>query len=139
MLTRAVPASGRARAYVDGRMASVPQLADLGGRLVDLHGQHAHQSLLAPTAQRAALDAAADIDVDGIARARRRVRDLQPRSRRPSVATPGARARELDLLRYQVGGARCRRSRSPTEDEDVRNPRKRCCPKLRHSRRPRHR
>src|ERR1700722_17979523 len=64
VLTRGVPASGRARAYVDGRMASAPQLAELGGRLVDLHGQHAHQSLLHPAAQRAALDAAGGVSTE---------------------------------------------------------------------------
>ena len=59
VLTRVIPASGRGRAYIDGRMASASQLAEVGGRLVDLHGQHAHQSLLHPAAQRRALDAAA--------------------------------------------------------------------------------
>ncbi len=118
VLTRAVPASGRARAYIDRRMASAPQLADLGGRLVDLHGQHAHQSLLAPTAQRAALDSAGDIDVEGIARARRRVRDLTAQQ----AALGGdarTRARELDLLRYQVGELDAAGLESPTEDEEL--------------------
>ena len=46
VLSRAVPADGRSRAYLDGRMASVGALAELGERLVALHGQHAHQSLL---------------------------------------------------------------------------------------------
>ena len=53
ILTRVIPASGRARAYVDGRHGRPrPPSAELGGRLVDLHGQHAHQSLLRPAAQR---------------------------------------------------------------------------------------
>ena len=58
----AVPADGRSRAYLDGRMASVGALAELGERLVDLHGQHAHQSLLSGAAQRDALDSYAGTD-----------------------------------------------------------------------------
>src|SRR3954470_7586182 len=64
VLGRVVPASGRSRAYIDGRMAPVAALAEAGSRLVDLHGQHAHQSLLQPAAQRGALDAFAGVDLD---------------------------------------------------------------------------
>ena len=56
VLARVLPADGRSRAYIDGRLATAGELAELGGVLVDLHGQHAHQSLLAPAVQRAALD-----------------------------------------------------------------------------------
>ena len=56
VLARVVPLDGRSRAYVDGRLATVGELAEVGTRLVDLHGQHAHQSLLAPAVQRAVLD-----------------------------------------------------------------------------------
>ncbi len=62
VLSRVVPADGRSRAYLDGRMASVGALAELGERLVDLHGQHAHQSLLSGAAQRDALDSYAGTD-----------------------------------------------------------------------------
>src|SRR5437899_2134525 len=57
VLTRVVPAEGRSRAYVNGRMATASVLAEWGSRLVDLHGQHAHQSLLSGAAQRETLDA----------------------------------------------------------------------------------
>ena len=119
VLTRMVPASGRSRAYVDGRMAGVAALARLGGTLVDLHGQHAHQSLLHPTAQRLALDASGSIATDELARAGRRVRDLQS----AQTALGGdarARARELDLLRYQLAELDAARLVSPTEDQDLR-------------------
>src|SRR3954468_17883739 len=56
VLSRVIPASGRSRAYVDGRPVPAATLAEVGGGLVDLHGQHAHQSLLATPVQRAALD-----------------------------------------------------------------------------------
>ena len=53
VLRRVVLAAGRSRAYVDGGLATVAEIAARGGLLVDLHGQHAHQSLLAPATQRA--------------------------------------------------------------------------------------
>ena len=46
VLRRVVPRDGRSRAYVDGRLATVGALAEAGVGLVDLHGQHEHQSLL---------------------------------------------------------------------------------------------
>ena len=52
VLARVVPADGRSRAYVNGRMATVASLAEEGIRLVDLHGQHSHQSLLGAATQR---------------------------------------------------------------------------------------
>src|SRR6476659_10233848 len=64
VLRRVVPAaSGRSRAYVDGSMATMGALSDVGAGLVDLHGQHAHQSLLSAAVQRAALDAFAGSDI----------------------------------------------------------------------------
>ena len=46
ILARAVPAQGRSRAWIDGRMAPVSALAEAGARLLELHGQHSQQSLL---------------------------------------------------------------------------------------------
>src|SRR5438105_10237764 len=40
VLVRVVPRDGRSRAYVDGRLATVGELAERGASLVDLHGQH---------------------------------------------------------------------------------------------------
>src|SRR5204863_337389 len=101
VLARVVPASGRTRAYVDGRMAPVAALAEAGAALVDLHGQHAHQSLLGTAVQRAALDAFGAIDLGALAAARQQVRDIDQQ-----LAALGgdarARAREIDLLRFQV-------------------------------------
>ncbi len=101
VLTRVIPAEGRSRAYVNGRPATASALADLGARLVDLHGQHSHQSLLGVTAQRGALDQFGHIDLTGLEGARKRMVDIQT-----ALAELGGdertRARELDLLRYQV-------------------------------------
>jgi len=57
LLRRVVDASGRSRAYVNGTAVTLAQLRALGELLLDVHGQHAHQSLLRPAAQLALLDA----------------------------------------------------------------------------------
>ena len=102
VLARAVPRTGRSRAYVDGHLATVAELAEHGRRLVDLHGQHAHQSLLVPRVQREALDRFGAVDLGPLARARARRADADV-----ALAALGgdsrARAREIDLLRFQVG------------------------------------
>lgn len=61
LLRRVVDAGGRSRAYINGSPATVQQLREVGEWLVDIHGQHAHQSLLRPDAQRALLDAHAGL------------------------------------------------------------------------------
>jgi DNA repair protein RecN (Recombination protein N) len=101
ILTRVVPRDGRSRAYVNGRLATVAQLAEIGSELVDIHGQHAHQSLLTPHDQRSALDEFGRIDLSELNSARERLTEIDA-----MLATLGgderARAREIDLLRFQV-------------------------------------
>ena len=57
LLRRTLDGDGRSRAWINGRPATLAQLKEVGERLVDLHGQHAHQSLTAPDVQRALVDA----------------------------------------------------------------------------------
>ncbi|MGH9297242.1 MAG: DNA repair protein RecN, partial [Acidimicrobiales bacterium] len=101
VLGRELPADGRSRAYVNGQMATAAALAELGANLLDLHGQHAHQSLLHQRAQREALDRFAGVTTGDVDEARARVRGLDAR-----LAELGGDervlARELDLLRYQL-------------------------------------
>jgi DNA repair protein RecN (Recombination protein N) len=101
VLSRVVPARGRSRAYVDGRLATIAELADWGRRLVDLHGQHAHQSLLSSAVQRDILDRFGAVDLTEMVQARRRLVELDA-----ELAALGgderARAREIDLYRFQV-------------------------------------
>ncbi|MDQ1383306.1 MAG: repair protein RecN [Actinomycetota bacterium] len=105
VLARVIPAVGRSRGYVNGRLATVSELAECGRRLVDLHGQHAHQSLLAPAEQRALLDRFVGEKAQSALTALRAARDESRRTRDELGALGGderARAREVDLLRYQV-------------------------------------
>ena len=101
VLARVIPLDGRSRAYVNGRLATVANLAEHGVALVDLHGQHAHQSLLGQSAQRAALDAFAGVDLTELRAARARLTEIDA-----NMAAIGgderARAREIDLLSFQV-------------------------------------
>jgi len=101
VLARVVPARGRSRAYVDGRMATAAELAALGAELVDLHGQHAHQSLLATSAQRQALDQFGEVDREPLLDARRALADIDE-ALAALGGDPRARAREVDLLRFQL-------------------------------------
>lgn len=57
ILRRTVDQQGRSRGFINGVPVTLGQLRDLGEQLIDIHGQHAHQSLLKPAHQRALLDA----------------------------------------------------------------------------------
>lgn len=56
LMRRTVDAAGRSKAFINGTPVTLTQLRGLGELLVDVHGQHAHQSLLRPAAQITLLD-----------------------------------------------------------------------------------
>ena len=56
LLRRVIDKNGRSRAFINGRPTTLGQLRETGDRLVDIHGQHAHQSLLKMDSQRVLLD-----------------------------------------------------------------------------------
>lgn len=103
LLRRVVDRNARSRAFVNGAAATVQQLGELGELLVDIHGQHAHQSLVRAPAQRELLDAHA-----GLAPAVREVgaayRDWQrhARLRAEQETHAAARAAEREQLSWQV-------------------------------------
>ena len=104
LLRRVVDAGGRSRAYINGSPATVQQLREVGEWLVDIHGQHAHQSLLRGDAQRALLDAHAGLGatVRDVADAWKVWRDAELALR---GATEGVEAlqREREQLQWQIG------------------------------------
>ncbi len=57
LLRRVIDISGRSRSFINGRSVTLQQLRVAGEKLVDIHGQHVHQSLLRNEAQRDLLDA----------------------------------------------------------------------------------
>jgi DNA repair protein RecN (Recombination protein N) len=115
IVTRSVPADGRSRAWVNGRMSPVSALNDTVAELVEIHGQHEHQSLTTPNAQRAVLDAHAGTDLAPVTTVRARLRQLQT-----ELAELGGdeqqRAREADVLRYQVDEIAAAHLDDPDED-----------------------
>jgi DNA repair protein RecN (Recombination protein N) len=63
LLRRTIDAQGKSRAWINGSPATVTQLREAADALVDIHGQHAWQSLTRPTAVRALLDSEAGVDL----------------------------------------------------------------------------
>jgi len=103
LIRRVLVRGGRARAYINGRAVSSAQLRALGERLVDIHGQHAHQSLLRAAAQRSLLDGYADHPTltSQVAEHYRRYRELDQRWTTLSAAR-SEREQRLELLRFQL-------------------------------------
>lgn len=103
LLRRVIDVSGRSRAWINGRQVTIQQLRLLGDRLVDIHGQHEHQSLSKPQSQRDLLDAYA-----GAVRLSRRVADAWASwqaAKRLRIAAEGDAetiSRERDQLEWQV-------------------------------------
>ncbi|MEN3291142.1 MAG: repair protein RecN [Burkholderiales bacterium] len=64
LLRRVIDNAGRSKAFINGIAATAAQLRELGELLVDIHGQHAHQSLLKADAQRVLLDSQAGLQDD---------------------------------------------------------------------------
>lgn len=63
LLRRVVPAKGSSRAWINGRSATISQLAEIGAMLVEIHGQHEHQRLGQAWAQRQMLDQQIDTEL----------------------------------------------------------------------------
>ena len=103
LIRRVIEASGRSRGLVNGRPVTLAQLRELGEFLVDIHGQHQHQSLLRPAAQRELLDAYSGT-VQGAVEMRARYRAWQKRreDRIAFEANAAAFAAERERLEWEV-------------------------------------
>ncbi|MDF1525331.1 MAG: DNA repair protein RecN [bacterium] len=62
MILREIRREGRGRASVNGTMITIPHLKEMGDHMVDLHGQHEHQSLLKTAVHLQALDSFASLE-----------------------------------------------------------------------------
>jgi DNA repair protein RecN (Recombination protein N) len=102
LLRRVVDAQGKSRAWINGTTATVSQLRALGEHLVDIHGQHAWQSLTRADAVRALVDTQAGVDTSALQQAWTARRDTQRR-------LDEARGKQADLdrererLQWQIG------------------------------------
>lgn len=118
-LSRVITAEGRSRAYICGSLVPVSLLAEVGDELVDIHGQHEHQSLLKPDRQLDLLDAFAGTENlanevgESVAKLRelnKAIADLEVDDRE--------RARRIDFLRYEVAEIDAA-GLAPGEEEDL--------------------
>jgi DNA repair protein RecN (Recombination protein N) len=66
LMRRVIDGSGRTRAFINGTPVTIAQLREAGEFLVDIHGQHEHQSLVRPAAQRALLDAYGGLEAQAL-------------------------------------------------------------------------
>ena len=102
LLRRTIDAQGKSRAWINGSPATITQLREAAEALVDIHGQHAWQSLTRPAAVRALLDAEAGVDATPLAA-------LWAQWKSAGAALDKARhagaeiARERERLAWQVG------------------------------------
>src|SRR6201989_2816396 len=114
LLRRVVDAQGKSRAFVNGSAATLTQLREVADHLIDIHGQHAWQSLTRPAAVRALLDEHAGIDAGPVAAAHAR----WGRAARPARASARERRAELDTGRERLAWQLAEVERlSPSDDE----------------------
>jgi DNA repair protein RecN (Recombination protein N) len=99
LLRRVIDSNGRSRAFINGTPATLAQLREVGEMLVDIHGQHAHQLLMRPDAQRALFDTHAGLTTAAasVARAHRAWRDAAH-----ALELARTRDRELQLERERL-------------------------------------
>ncbi|MCY3740420.1 MAG: DNA repair protein RecN [Candidatus Poribacteria bacterium] len=103
ILSRQISANGRSRCHINGRLVNLKQLQALGTLLVDIHGQHEHQSLFRTETHLKLLD-----DFGGSSEARQQVGKIYTQLRAlqqeaASVAdTLAASEREKDLLEFEI-------------------------------------
>jgi len=104
LIRREVSSAGRSRSFVNGDLATATVLRDLSQRLVEIHGQHEHQTLLDPQSHLPLLDSYAELGAvaDRVAvswRALRQLREQLERSRMDGRE----KAARLELIAFQLG------------------------------------
>ena len=102
LLRRTIDVQGKSRAWINGSAATVAQLKDIGDKLVDIHGQHAWQSLTRPESVRGLLDAYGGINTAQLAGAWHQWRAAQKELSDARGAQEGL-LRERERLLWQIG------------------------------------
>lgn len=103
IVRRVVSASGRTRAYLNGRLATAGQLSALAKGLVDISSQHEHHTLVDPGTHMSFLDAFGKLDAlrEEVRDAHRSLREAHEQLRAAEEAISQRGERE-DLLRFQI-------------------------------------
>ena len=102
LLRRSVDTQGKSRAWVNGSQDTATQLRALGQMLLDIHGQHAWQSLTRPDAVRGLLDAYAGLNTEGLKSAWHAWRQAQQAVKTARNAQDSL-SREQERLAWQIG------------------------------------
>ena len=102
LLRRSVDTQGKSRAWVNGSQATATQLRALGEMLLDIHGQHAWQSLTRPDAVRGLLDAYASLNTECLKSAWQTWRQAQQAVQTARNAQDSL-SREQERLAWQIG------------------------------------
>ena len=102
LMRRSVDTQGKSRAWVNGSQATATQLRALGEMLLDIHGQHAWQSLTRPDAVRGLLDAYAGLNTEGLKSAWHTWRQAQQAVQTARNAQDSL-SREQERLAWQIG------------------------------------
>ncbi len=102
LLRRTIDAQGKSRAWINGSPATVAQLREAADHLLDIHGQHAWQSLTRPASVRELLDAQAGVDTTTLAQLWQQWKaaaDLLEKARTQQDEL----SRERERLAWQIG------------------------------------
>jgi DNA repair protein RecN (Recombination protein N) len=102
LLRRTVDAQGKSRAWINGSAATAAQLREVGDALVDIHGQHAWQSLTRPEAVRSLLDGYGGIDPQPLRQLWQAWREAQKALAQARTAQDTLQ-RERERLAWQIG------------------------------------
>jgi DNA repair protein RecN (Recombination protein N) len=102
LLRRSIDAQGKSRAWINGSPATATQLRELADQLVDIHGQHAWQSLTRPDAVRQLLDGYAGVNTQPLQQAWQRWRAAQ-KTLAEARAAQDSLQRERERLAWQIG------------------------------------
>jgi DNA repair protein RecN (Recombination protein N) len=101
LVRRTVDAQGKSRGWINGSPATAAQLREVGDQLVDIHGQHAWQSLTRPDQVRALLDAYAGVNVQPMAKLWTEWRAAQ-KTLADARAAQDSLQRERERLAWQI-------------------------------------
>ena len=125
IVRREIPAQGRGRIFLNDALSTVAALKTLGGRLVDIHGQHEHQALLDPRSHAGLLDAYGGLE-SAAARVAAAYASWQAAMARLDAARIDAEelAERVEFLEFQQREIE-RVAPQPGEDELLRNERRR--------------
>ena len=102
LLRRTVDVTGKSRAWINGSPATAQQLRTVGEQLLDIHGQHAWQSLTRPDAVRGLLDAYAKVSTATLATLWLNWRQTQT-TLAQALAAQDSLQRERERLAWQIG------------------------------------